>query len=747
MVFAFLSLHFAPSIYWGAIHASIIAPLLWSLVGASTNVNLIVVKAHNEAKLVAYREMGVTRVGVEPESLTRKRIPVGIRDWNPGQPRNEHGEWTASGAAIGTLEFKAWFGNSKVVNADGSPKVVYHGTPAEFEAFDLEKTWLSSLGDSGGLGAFFTDQLSANHYAGKTGSVIPVYLSLRNPKVIEKISHEWDRMLNSKSSAGALRRDLIKQGFDGAITPLDEYVAFHPEQIKSAISNTGKFDPKKPGIRDAFDPSEPRNEQGEWTSGGSGALGHGYSREAELVGGTIRTSNVYDAVRALYENRKVELNQPRELTTLIDKLAKVAQHMIDRGGEAPDFNLCNVTVRTTNLFCADAKGIPRVKMPQLADAKAFRHHLENLGYTVTKEMERPSRLRATQSELNALKVAKMERTIRGEGKQERIVVSREGYILDGHHRWAAQVALDAADNKFDAEMRIARVDVGIAELLAEAHKYTGGKGAKGFADWNPDQPREPAGSPEGGEFAGGGVRTDYPMQSRTMIVPLQTREGPSLNVEVLVNPTFREVEQLAREAETTRLAFDKSNNVYAWSGYEVEHDRMLHALEKHIGQKILVNPRFEKVEREGDVPLYKLTTDPPSGIAALHFVHGKLVSSEHYAAGGDVAVGHAHALEMIARGQWNAKRAAAGAAAIAAGHLTVYHGTALEVADKIGREGITVQKVRSMGDPNTDGLYEGARGEDVFVTTDKKRAYQYAHGPESVVFEIHVPEAEWGSLP
>lgn len=32
---AFLLLHFAPSIYWGATHSTILAPLLWSFVGAA----------------------------------------------------------------------------------------------------------------------------------------------------------------------------------------------------------------------------------------------------------------------------------------------------------------------------------------------------------------------------------------------------------------------------------------------------------------------------------------------------------------------------------------------------------------------------------------------------------------------------------------------------------------------------------------------------------------------------------------
>jgi hypothetical protein len=34
-----------------------------------------------------------------------------------------------------TPEFKRWFGNSKVVNEDGSPKVLYHATAKDFKKF------------------------------------------------------------------------------------------------------------------------------------------------------------------------------------------------------------------------------------------------------------------------------------------------------------------------------------------------------------------------------------------------------------------------------------------------------------------------------------------------------------------------------------------------------------------------------------------------------------------------------------
>lgn len=42
----------------------------------------------------------------------------------------------------GTAAFQRWFGDSKVVDADGKPLVVYHGTNADFNEHGQRKTWL-----------------------------------------------------------------------------------------------------------------------------------------------------------------------------------------------------------------------------------------------------------------------------------------------------------------------------------------------------------------------------------------------------------------------------------------------------------------------------------------------------------------------------------------------------------------------------------------------------------------------------
>lgn len=55
--------------------------------------------------------------------------------------------------SVHSQEFKNWFGDwqnnsenaSKVVNADGTPKIMYHGSPNSFTVFDKKKAKASGL--------------------------------------------------------------------------------------------------------------------------------------------------------------------------------------------------------------------------------------------------------------------------------------------------------------------------------------------------------------------------------------------------------------------------------------------------------------------------------------------------------------------------------------------------------------------------------------------------------------------------
>jgi uncharacterized protein len=217
--------------------------------------------------------------------------------------------------------------------------------------------------------------------------------------------------------------------------------------------------------------------------------GKGYSKDAYIdSNGVMHTSNVYDAQRALFEDRRVELKQPKMVSTLIKRLGETAKEMAEAGSTAPTFNLCNVSIKGTNLFCADQIGVPRVEMPVIKASKTadFIKHLEDKGYDIEEGKEKAANLRASQSELSGEKVAAAMDRITAEGKfYKRIVISKDDYILDGHHTWAGQLAHDAADNDLEndgRQVKIARIDIGIVDLIKEAEKWTGGEGKKAASE-------------------------------------------------------------------------------------------------------------------------------------------------------------------------------------------------------------------------------------------------------------------------
>jgi hypothetical protein len=125
------------------------------------------------------------------------------------------------------------------------------------------------------------------------------------------------------------------------------------------------------------------------------------------------------------------------------------------------------------------KGSPADKMPKDKKGEvdlthAFRVHLEKIGYKITDELEGAAYLRATQNQLDGQKVAGIMGAIRANTLDEaRLFVSKDNYIVDGHHRWAAQVGVDYSDNRGGKiRMPVARVDIGIIELLDVANKFS-----------------------------------------------------------------------------------------------------------------------------------------------------------------------------------------------------------------------------------------------------------------------------------
>lgn len=142
-----------------------------------------------------------------------------------------------------TASFKQWFGDSKVVDENGEPLVVYHGG-SNIDVFDASMT-------ADGVFYFTEDRAGAREYAelrGKKG-ITAVYLRIENDGSARFKEMQRDRA-TWKGYRDAYDR-LKAEGFDGVISEGDEIIAFYPEQIKSAIGNNGDFDPNNPDIRRA----------------------------------------------------------------------------------------------------------------------------------------------------------------------------------------------------------------------------------------------------------------------------------------------------------------------------------------------------------------------------------------------------------------------------------------------------------------------------------------------------------------
>lgn len=173
---------------------------------------------------------------------------------------------------INVPEFKAWFGDSKVVDESGQPMVVYHGTPNLFSAFDKAYLPAPSANDPGfyGQGFYFADSYpGAWRYTRGKGVILPLYLSIKNPLVLDDVYNKtmrdipierikelgiYKKGLETGKYAGFFFDEYVTEnrlskklsdrakaeGYDG-IKAGKEFVVFEPNQIKS-VFNRGTWD-------------------------------------------------------------------------------------------------------------------------------------------------------------------------------------------------------------------------------------------------------------------------------------------------------------------------------------------------------------------------------------------------------------------------------------------------------------------------------------------------------------------------
>lgn len=175
----------------------------------------------------------------------------GTKEWMKapnGEPTNlTEEQWLD----VRTPNFKAWFGDwennpenaSKVVDENGEPLVVYHGSESNFDEFDTAK----ARANMDIQGMFFSPiQEEANDYG---ENVRAFFLNIKNPADYDTgynalKNHKGENLAGEKA-----RNDLMENGYDGVNNDGEEYIAFNPNQIKSATENTGAFSPDTNNIK------------------------------------------------------------------------------------------------------------------------------------------------------------------------------------------------------------------------------------------------------------------------------------------------------------------------------------------------------------------------------------------------------------------------------------------------------------------------------------------------------------------
>lgn len=135
---------------------------------------------------------------------------------------------------------------SKVVNADGTPKVVYHGTNAEFTVFHSSNGtyWFSESMD---YAEAMAEERGGNE-------MMEAFLDIKEPYYAKLSPGKF----SDPNSEAQIIREAKAGGYDGVVIEADTtnellkdtfYVVFSPNQIKSATQNIGTFDKGNPDIR------------------------------------------------------------------------------------------------------------------------------------------------------------------------------------------------------------------------------------------------------------------------------------------------------------------------------------------------------------------------------------------------------------------------------------------------------------------------------------------------------------------
>jgi hypothetical protein len=210
-----------------------------------------------------------------------------------------------------------------------------------------------------------------------------------------------------------------------------------------------------------FDEAEPRDDAGKWTDGGGVHTDEGTLPSKDV---SDRAAAGRDAFRALQKGDSPNI-KPGQVASL---MAYALAHQ-----DSAPLDLDHVRVAGTRQFGQDGLHIRRDDMPQVPAEKRdeFFKYLRDQNVTVTEKSIDPQQLQPSQDEISVQRTAAMWEAIKSGDKTvtDGIISSQDHYVIDGHHRWAGYTALS-----FDepgTTMRTYEVGMDAKPLLDLANKW------------------------------------------------------------------------------------------------------------------------------------------------------------------------------------------------------------------------------------------------------------------------------------
>jgi hypothetical protein len=182
-------------------------------------------------------EMGPKLAAAQAE--VDARLPEPVEEISPDQlTPAERAKYDAAQGA--SQSFQRFFDGSKVLDAQGNPLTLYHGTAADFERFDNARLGEATGHMTAPLGHFLAeDRAKAAHYAEQASEgvaaharVLKLHVAMRHPK---EMSLQDLMDVDSQADARAIKAKLEQAGYDGIHVPeIGQWIAFDAKQIRDA---------------------------------------------------------------------------------------------------------------------------------------------------------------------------------------------------------------------------------------------------------------------------------------------------------------------------------------------------------------------------------------------------------------------------------------------------------------------------------------------------------------------------------